>query len=91
MNHDRENSPIKASEYPHSQGGHKEQKVLVVSLSNTVINPGTVVIKALRKRERERDIIWGGGGGGGRGEECEGKGPDRVGERYKDCMSWALG
>ena len=58
MKHDRENSPTKASEDPYSQGGHKEKKVLVVPLSNTVINPGTVVIKALREREREREVIW---------------------------------
>ena len=70
VNHDRKNSPTKASEDPYSQGGHKEQKILVVSLSNTVINPGTVVIKALKKRERERERerLFGGGGGGG-GEE----------------------
>ena len=55
MEHDRENSPTKASEDPYSQGGHKEKKVLVVPLSNTVINPGTVVIKALREREKERE------------------------------------
>ena len=59
VKHDRENSPAKTSEDPYSQGGHKKQKVLVVSLSNTVINPGTVMIKTLKER------------GGGRGRERE--------------------
>ena len=59
MKHDRENSPTKASEDPYSQRRHKEQKILVVSLSNTVINPGTVVVKTLR------GMVGGGGGGGG--------------------------
>ena len=61
VKHDRENSPTKASEDPYSQRGHKEQKILVVSLSNTVINPGTVVIEALKKKERRM-------GGEGEGE-----------------------
>ena len=70
----RENSPTKASENPYSQGSHKQKKVLVISLSNTVINPGTVVIKALRRGERvgegrkERER---GGGGKGRDREME--------------------
>ena len=32
-----------------------KKKVIVVPLSNTVINPGTVVIKALREREGGRE------------------------------------
>ena len=59
VKHDRENSPTKASEDPYSQRCHKKQKVLVVSLPNTVINPGTVVIKTLREREREREETGG--------------------------------
>ena len=48
MKGDGEDSPAKAGQDPYSQGGHKEQKVLVVSLSHTVIDPGTVVVEALR-------------------------------------------
>ena len=44
------------------------KKVLVVPLSNTVINPGTVVIKALREKEGERE-----GGREGRRERKRGR------------------
>ena len=47
MKGDGEDSPAKAGQDPYSQGGHKEQKVL--SLSYTVIDPGTVVVEALRE------------------------------------------
>ena len=57
MKHDRENSPTKASEDPYSQRRHKEQKVLVVSLSNTVINPGTMVVKTLRGESNNKREI----------------------------------
>lgn len=42
-----ENSPTEPGEDPDSQGCHKEEKVLVVSLPYTVIDPRTVVVKAL--------------------------------------------
>ena len=52
MKCDGEDSPAKSSQYPHGQRRHKEEKVLVVSLSNAVINPGTVVIKRLQENQR---------------------------------------
>ena len=39
-----EDSPAKASQDPYCQGG---EKVFVISLSNTIINPGAMMIKAL--------------------------------------------
>ena len=52
MKCDGKDSPAESSQDPHSQRRHKEEKVLVVSLSNAVINPGTVVVKRLQENQR---------------------------------------
>ena len=62
-----EHTPAKATKNEYSKEGDKVEEVFVVPLSNAVVHPGTVVVKALKRDE-------------GEGEE-EGEGGERRGER----------
>lgn len=52
-----DHSPAKATQDEESEGGHKEEEILVVSAANTVIDPWTVVIKILSKNSVQSNII----------------------------------
>ena len=47
MEHNREDSPRKATQDEHSERDDKEEEVLVVPATDTVVHPRTVVVKLL--------------------------------------------